>query len=276
MATEDSSDSGAESSRPLILVTNDDGVMSPGLAAAAEAVMDLGELLMVAPARQQTAMGHSRPRYPTAGRIVETKLELRGESVTAYAVDGSPAQCVAHALMELSDRLPALCVSGINYGENLGHSLTVSGTVGAALEASAFRIPGIATSRELSVDVDIHGPSYPELDWTVASHFTSRLAEQVLDEGLPGDVAVLNLNVPDSATFETPVRVTHQSRQSYYIHRRPSPRDLGEPFALEMIVEMDLESLESESDVLAFAVDRVVSVTPLSGSLTARSPWRPR
>src|SRR6476661_426248 len=191
--------------RPLILVTNDDGLHSPGLLAAAESVSDLGDLLIAAPATQQTSMSRAFVTGDDIGAIARHDLRVAGRTVAAYSVVGSPVVAVTHALLELADRAPDLCLSGINYGENVGGALGVSGTVSAALEAEAHGVPGVAAS----VQVDVTAwRTFTDVDWTAARHFTRLLAHQVLTEGLPDDVAVLNLNVPGGATPDTELRRT--------------------------------------------------------------------
>ena len=106
--------------KPLILFTNDDGIDSPGLWAAVEALAGLGELLVVAPREQQSGTGRSMP-VTSEGRIYERVHRVNGSEITVYAVDGTPAQAVQHGVLELSPRLPSLVVSGINYGENAGN-----------------------------------------------------------------------------------------------------------------------------------------------------------
>ena len=116
---------------------------------------------------------------------------------------------VTHAVLELAQRPIGLCISGINYGENIGGTIGVSGTIGAALEAEAYGIPGIAAAITATVS---EWRTFGTVDWTAARHFTRLLAGQVLDEGLPDGVSVLNLNVPRSATTRTELRKTVQSR----------------------------------------------------------------
>jgi 5'-nucleotidase len=260
--------------RPLILVTNDDGVASPGLRAAAEAVAPLGELLIVAPATQQTSMSRAFLTGTEFGAIIRHELTVAGETVPAFAVVGSPVMAVTHALLELADRKPALCVSGINYGENIGGALGISGTVSAALEAEVHGIPGIAAS----IQADISSwRTFGQVDWTAAMFFTAALAGQILDEGLPAEVALLNLNVPRGATTGTQVRRTVQSRQPYYVQRLPDgARVHADPLRLLVEAVVDEDRLESGSDIQAVILDEVVSVTPLSWSMTARTDWRPR
>ncbi len=135
------------SERPLILFTNDDGIGSPGLWTVVDAFCDLGDVLVVAPREQQSGTGRSMP-VTSSGRIHKEQRTIMGTIRDVYSVEGTPAQAVQHGVFELSDRLPALCVSGINYGENTGNGVTISGTVGAALEAASLGIPAIAVSQQ--------------------------------------------------------------------------------------------------------------------------------
>ena len=260
---------------PLILVTNDDGVLSPGILAAVEAVQELGEVLISAPRYQQTSMSRAFPIGDGLGRIDVIDLEVGSYLHRGFGVHGSPAQAVSHAMLEIAGRTPDLCVSGINYGENLGMSVFHSGTIGAALEASTYGIPGLAVSLEAGVELH-ESEGYQPMDWQAAKHFTRRLAVQILKEGLSGDIAILNANVPASATPETEVRVTPQSRQNYLVLEKPGSRDLAAPLRLETAVGIDESTLETDCDIRAFALDQVVSVTPMTWSLTARERWMPR
>ena len=121
---------------PLILITNDDGIASIGLRSAAEACDPLGEVLIFAPTVQQSGAGRScrPPKAASFRRIVA----INGRTIAGYAVEGTPAQVVQHGLFEIAERAVDLVVSGINYGENLGEGITVSGTVGATLESASF------------------------------------------------------------------------------------------------------------------------------------------
>ena len=256
-------------SKPLILVTNDDGVRSPGLSAAAEAVCDLGELLIVAPATQQTGMGRGIPRVDE-GNVTEEHLSVDCKDVVAYGLTGSPALAVLYGVLVLATRKPDIVVSGINYGENLGTSVTSSGTVGAALQAAELGIAGLAVS--LETDKAYHFRHGHDVDWHAAAYFTHYFAQALLCRQLPFDVDVLKIDIPTGATPETGWRVTRQSRQSYYRVLPPRQRPLaGELVRLDYKVDVNWDSLESDSDIQAFARDRLVSVTPLSHELTSRT-----
>src|SRR5687768_12954342 len=114
----------SDNQRPLILFTNDDGIESPGLWAAVKAFEGFGDLLVVAPHEQQSGMGRSLPRF-SKGHIFPLKnLPVQIEACTAFSVDGTPAQAVQHGVLELANHLPALVVSGINYGDNTGNGVT--------------------------------------------------------------------------------------------------------------------------------------------------------
>ncbi|PWH17295.1 MAG: 5'/3'-nucleotidase SurE [Ardenticatenia bacterium] len=255
-----------DAARPLILITNDDGIASPGLYAAVRAVSDLGEVVVVAPRQQFSNASRCHP--PSAwghepGPTERIALPADCPATLAYAVDGSPAQAVARAWIELLNRLPDLVISGINYGENLGSGTTVSGTVGAAIEAACVGIPALAVSLQTHPDFYYH-PS-EQVDFRAAAHFTRMFAQAMLAGALPADVDILKVDVPADATPETPWRVTRVSRQPYYVP--VIPRERGIP---DYRIEIDLETLEPDSDIYALVVARAVSVCPLSIDLSSR------
>ncbi len=252
--------------QPLILVTNDDGIDSPGLHAAVAAVADLGDLLIMAPKAQRTSAGRGFPPVRDKA-IYVTEIPLGHSSHRAYAADVSPAQAVQLAMLELAQRPIDLCVSGINYGENLGTGVTISGTVGAALEAACSGIPALALS--LETPPEFHLNNSPEIDFSAAAHFTQQFARQVLQQGLPTGVDLLKIDVPAGATPQTPWRATRISRQRYY-QTLPSGRTrLDEAKDIRYRIHIDRETLEPESDIHTLIVDKQVAVVPMTIDLTA-------
>lgn len=152
----------------LILVTNDDGIKSPGLLAAIEAVADLGEIIVVAPSTQQTAM--SRALYGAKDEYLrQNDFIVNEKNISAYHIEASPAMAVQHAYNVLfNERKPDLVVSGINYGENLGWDSMLSGTVGAAFQGAASGTPAIAVSLQTAIENHF---VYGDVDWKAAKHF---------------------------------------------------------------------------------------------------------
>jgi 5'-nucleotidase len=254
---------------PLILLTNDDGVFSPGLKAAAEALLTLGEVLIVAPRYQQTAMSRSLPTGPQVGVIETHSLVMNDTELTVYGTHGSPAQAVQHGILELAKRPVSLCVSGINYGENVGTSISISGTVGAAIQAAAMGVPSLAVSTETDFSLH-HLQEYAEHSWEISAYFTLQIAEKILSHKLPLDIALLNVNIPSTATRETEVRVTRQSLQNYYESYAIADRDFASGHRFPYKAAINHALLEPDSDIQAFTVDRVISLTPLSLDWTAR------
>ncbi|MBN1123172.1 MAG: 5'/3'-nucleotidase SurE [Anaerolineae bacterium] len=251
--------------RPLILLTNDDGVNSPGLLAVAKAFDSLGDLLIVAPQEQQSGMGRSVPSY-SDGRLFPTTIGNGEQSWEAYGVNASPAQAVLHGLLELADRRPSLVVSGVNYGENITTSVTSSGTVGAAFEAAARGFPALAVS--LQVDPTLFLSHDNSVDFSAAGHFARLFAEHWLTAGLPDDVDVLKIDVPTKATRESEWRITRLERQTYFL---PLPPERESPDAVGPLgYTIDIpQNVDPDTDLGAL-LDVIVSVTPLSLDMTSR------
>lgn len=257
--------------RPLLLFTNDDGIASPGLWTAAGAFADVGDILIVAPRQQQSGMGRSLP-ITSEGRIYPYRLSQNGTTFpyTAYAVDGTPAQAVQHGVIELADRLPSLVVSGINYGENTGNGVTISGTVGAALEAASLGIPALAISQQ--TPKDLHLTYSTEVDFTTAASFARFFGVRLIEQpGRPDDVDVLKIEVPWNATPETDWRVTRLSRRRVYWPTRPERVALSEIGRIGYHLDTDPSKAEPDSDVFAVLHDKVISVTPMSLDMTSRT-----
>jgi len=251
-----------------VFLTNDDGVDSPGLLAAAEALNSLARVSVVAPLNQQTAMGRAKTGNPDA-TLLPRILSVGGEDLQAYACDASPAAAVAHGLNVMPEKTPNLLVSGINYGENLGANITSSGTVGAAMEAAYRGIPSIAISLETPVSSHYE---YTEQEWGTAIHFLRYFAGVVLEKGLPTDVHILKIDVPSTATPDTPWRLTTLSPYLYYQARLDSPTMESRLRDARVVKERNPGEPE-ETDVYALSMDKVVSVTPLTLDLTSRAKF---
>lgn len=252
--------------RPLILLVNDDGITSPGLAASAAALDPLGDLLIVAPSVQQSGMGRSFPAS-SDGRLFEATVSCNGQSWKGYSANASPAQSVQHALIELADRTPDLVVSGINYGENIGTGITASGTVGAAMEAAAFSIPALAVSLQVA-DTATHITCDPSVDFSAAIHFTRLFARAWLQAQRPPDVDLLKIDIPLNATPQTPWRMACLERAIYYVHVGPLRTRLDEPGRIGYIINPKA-ALTDRSDAMLLRAG-FVAVTPLTLDITAR------
>ncbi len=258
--------------RPLILFTNDDGIASPGLWAVVEAFDEIGDVLVVAPREQQSGMGRSMP-VTSEGRIHQEERLIKGKMRTVYAVDGTPAQSVQHGIIELADRLPALVVTGINYGENCGNGVTISGTVGAALEAASLGIPAIAVSQQTARDLHL---SYSnDVDFSAAAYFARQFGEWLIHHPTPDDVDVLKLDVPLHATEQTPWKMTRLSRRRVYWPTRPERVALSDVGRMGYAFNYDPSKAEPDSDVYVVLHEGLVSLTPMSLDLTSRTdPYR--
>lgn len=211
--------------RPLLLVTNDDGVAAAGLWDLAGAVAGLGDLAVVAPAREQSWTGRAHRSDPGGGdglRSVVARPHPAPAGVDdlrcCLAVAATPARCVRLALDGLGLR-PALVVSGVNPGSNVGGLVTASGTLGAAWEAAGDGIPAVAFSR----------PERTAAGQQDALHAqVRRVVERVLAVGLPAGAAVLNVNLPADVRDDTGWAVTTTATASVYGHRfTPSAQDDG-------------------------------------------------
>ena len=243
--------------------TNDDGINSAGLRAAVEALLPLGELLVVAPNRQWSGAGRAMPKI-VSGEITPVPYRTaQGVEVRAYSMDATPALCVVAAMLQLASRPPDLLVSGINFGENVSTEVTISGTIGAALEGATFGIPSLAVSMEMSIAHHLVGNQ--EEDYLAAKAFTLRFSRLLLSKSLPFDVDVLSINLPSDATPETPWLLTRLSRHRYFIPTPPKePGDAG------YRVMDHPERAEVGSDIWCLHAARKVSVTPLSLDMTSR------
>ena len=258
----------AEMERPLILLTNDDGIRSPGLWAAAEALSEVGYVSVIAPREQCSGSGRSMP-IRSDGIIEEEQIQVGGKAWKVYAVGGSPAQAVQHGILELTPRLPDLVVAGINYGENVGLGVTISGTVGAAMEGAALGVRSMAIS--LETDAGLHLSYSDQVDFSTAAYFAKTFARTLIEGERIEDVDVIKIEVPANATPETPWQITRLSRVKYYVPVRPNRLRYDEPHRIGYEIAEDQEGFEPDSDTYVLRVMGQVSVTPLSIDLTTRA-----
>lgn len=240
-----------------ILVTNDDGVTAPGLLALARELRPLGEVTVLAPDRNWSASGHVK----TLERPLRVKEVELADRSPALATDGAPSDCVALALLGLLPGKVDLVVSGINPYCNIGHDVTYSGTVTAAMEAAIWGLPGIAVSLN-STENDNH-----PLDYLPAARLARRVAASVIAHGLPKDT-LLNVNVPYLPEDQIKgVQITRQGLRVYrdLLVRRADPR--GRPYYW-IGGEAPTGVLQDGTDFSALA-EGYVSITPLHLDLTA-------
>jgi len=180
-----------------ILVTNDDGIESPGLTALADALKAIGEVWVVAPDRERTAVAHAV--------TLHKPLRVHRLAPRTFSVNGTPVDCVNLALLKVMPKPPAVVVSGINKGVNLGDDVLYSGTVSAAMEGTILGVPSIAVSQE----------GREIFRFPVAADYAARIVRLVLEHGLPEET-LLNVNVPNRALRSIKgVRVTGLSRRRF-------------------------------------------------------------
>lgn len=189
-----------------ILVTNDDGIHSPGLHALQECLLPLGRIIVIAPSRDNSAVSHSLTMH--------RPLKVQELETDVYTVDGTPTDCVALALKKILKASPDLLVSGINTGANLGDDISYSGTVSAAIEGTMYGVPSIAISVGGEQPFDFRG----------AMQVAACMAEKTLSNSLPPNT-LLNINVPSGKNHGR-ICITRQGRRLWEnsIHETLDPR----------------------------------------------------
>jgi 5'-nucleotidase len=257
----------AQNGRPQILLVNDDGINSPGLWVAAEALSGLGYVWVAAPREQSSGMGRSMPTN-SDGIITTQTITVHEKEWTIYAVGGTPAQAVQHAILEIMPTPPDLVVAGINYGTNFGTGVTISGTVGAAMEGASHGVPALAIS--LETEHKYHLSYSKEVDFKTSAYFTTLFARQLLAKKFPEDMQVLKVEVPTQATPETPWMMTRLSRLRFYLPTAPKRDSWSEPGSTGYEQETDASAFAPGTDVHAVIIERKVAVTPLSLDMTSR------
>ena len=254
--------------KPLILVTNDDGVDSPGLMAAVRVAAACGDVLVTAPFHQQTAMSRGYPRTKDLGIIEEFTIDLDEKTIPAYGIHGSPSYSVAYGVMEIAGRQPDLVISGVNHGANLGKTVTCSGTIGACLEADSQGIPAIALSLETDMSQVFNSRAQAN-DFDSIVETGIYWTQKVLSEGMPMGCSILNINAPSCPAKVEQQRITRLDPQDYYtMIPAEKGRDWSTPYTMPFIIGFDEDRLLPDGDIRAVCVDRIISVTPMGWDLS--------
>lgn len=236
-----------------ILITNDDGIHSEGLKILAKELCALGDVFILAPDRERSATGHAiTVHHP----LRVEKIKLFNEKIEAWAVNGTPSDCIKLALEAILPQKPDIIFSGINRGPNLGNDVLYSGTVSAAVEGGMFGIPSIAVS--LAVNEIELLPDYND-----AARFSKKLALKVLENQMPSDI-ILNINVPPSNIAGIAITKLGTRRYKNTFDKRKDPRGKIYYWLAGEVIE---EPLEPDSDVWAIK-NNFLSITPIKLNLT--------
>lgn len=246
----------------LVLVTNDDGVTSPGVIALADAASSVARVMVVAPDGERSAAG--------MGLTFHKPLRVREVKVGRWlcrAISGSPADSTMIAIHNFLPRKPDAVVSGINIGENLTvQDIFASGTVAAALQGALLGVPAMAFSMEVSDERRDEGLSVS--DFRPGAAIAAEILAEVLERGLPEGVELLNVNFPWGTTKGTPVKITTPGSRKYkdYVLERKDPR--GRPYY--WLGGSRYPAYQKDTDVFAVHKERAISVSPLSVALAPR------
>ena len=240
-----------------ILVTNDDGIDSPGLFALKRALSGCGEVAVIAPDQNRSAIG----RGITIGQSLNVAEVEFPDGSTGFSVDGTPVDCVRLASLGFLDWTPDIVISGINLGPNLGDDITYSGTVAAAFEGVMLGIPAIAVS--------VEGHHRQEYEFQAVAGFTARLAAKIAGRTLPGDM-LLNINAPNLPADQ--VRGVQLTRLGKRIYRDQLVEDAGGnggPGHKSFHIYGDDPSFHEEEGTDFHAIsESKISVTPIHFALT--------
>jgi len=248
----------------LIMVTNDDGVTSPGITALADAVSELGSVMIIAPEGEQSAAGMSLTFHRPL-RVTKVRVGKR----VAYAISGSPADSTMIGIHSILPRRPDAVVSGINKGENLTiQDIFASGTVAAALSAALLGIPAIAFSMEIPQSRTIvHGRKDP--NFAIPARIAAEILKEVLEHGLPRGADMLNVNFPWGTKWGTRVKITSLEARKWRdsVLEREDPR--GRPYY--WLWGSRMPNFRKDSDAFAVHKLRAISISPLSLDFTPKS-----
>jgi len=238
--------------KPVILVTNDDGIYAPGIYALYQAMSEIGDARVVAPESERSAVGHA---LTISDPLRVWEVDRYGE-IFGHAINGTPADCVKLAVKAILQKKPDLVVSGINQGPNTAINVIYSGTVSAATEGTLMGIPSIAFSLA----------SFRKSDFDFAAHFATHLARKVLEDGLPQGT-LLNVNIPALPGQEIlGVKITRQGKGRYeeYFEKRVDPMNRNYYWLAGKKLQLD-----NDSDVDDVAVlEHYIAITPIQFDLT--------
>lgn len=241
--------------RPLILVTNDDGVSAPGIQALITVMAEIGDVIVVAPDKPQSAMGHAITINST---LYLNKISKEGDSITTYSCSGTPVDCVKLAVNEILKQKPDLCVSGINHGSNSSINVIYSGTMSAAVEAGIEGIPAI-------------GFSLSDYDWNAdfepIQSYVKKICLEVLENGLTEGV-ILNVNFPKLKKESIKgIKICRQAKALWVekFDKRKTPQGKDYYWLAGEFVNLD-----KGEDTDEWALDNgYVSIVPVQFDLTA-------
>lgn len=241
--------------KPLILVTNDDGISAPGIRALISVMKQLGDVIVVAPDSPQSATGHAITINNT---LYINKIDIDPDVEREYSCSGTPVDCVKFAVNEILDRKPDLCVSGINHGSNSSINVIYSGTLSAAVEAGIEGIPAIGFSL---LDYDWNA------DFEPAKPFIKKIAQQALDQGLPEGV-ILNVNFPKLSEKDIKgIKVCRQAKATWIerFDKRKNPQGREYYWLTGEFINMD-----KGEDTDEWALENgYISLVPVQFDLTA-------
>ena len=240
-------------SRPLILVTNDDGYSSKGIKVLSDVASNFGETIIVAPNSEKSGKAHGITLYdPIRLEKIDTPDKL------AYSINGTPVDCVKLAINSLLPRKPKLILSGVNHGLNVGRSILYSGTVSASSESIMIGIPSIAFSLQKSLN----------MDFTNVNSILEKIINCALMKDFPNDV-IWNVNIPSSINKKSKgIKLTKQGKSNFneIYHKRKDPRN-----NIYFWVDGMIDSMEDDPNVDEVAIrNGYVSITPLTFELTSQ------
>ncbi len=241
--------------KPLILVTNDDGISAPGIRTLIAVMSEIGDVIVVAPDKPQSAMGHAITINST---LYLNKITAENSKITEYNCSGTPVDCVKLAVNEILNRKPDLCVSGINHGSNSSINVIYSGTMSAAVEAGIEGIPAI-------------GFSLLDYDWNAnfnpVKTYVKKIALEVLKKGMPEGV-ILNVNMPKLSEVDIKgIKICRQAKATWVerFDKRKTPQGKDYYWLTGEFVNQDKGE---DTDEWALA-NGYISIVPVQFDMTA-------